>query len=123
MTAVFTARPVGWLLLAIVLAGTLAYANSLNAPFVLDDEDSIVRNPYITSLWPLSRAIDAPPQSSFSGRPLPSLSLALSYAAGGLSPAAFRAGNIAILIASALVLFGLVRRTIRRCRPRCVHDA
>ena len=56
----------------------------------------------------------APPQSSFSGRPLASLSLALSYAAGGLSPAAFRAWNIGILIASALALFGIVRRTMRR---------
>lgn len=102
------------MLAVIVLAGTLAFANGLHAPFILDDEDSIVRNPFITSLWPLSRSTQAPAESSLSGRPLVSLSMALSYAIGGLSPAAFRAGNLAVLIASALVLFGIVRRTFRR---------
>lgn len=38
--------------------------------------------------------------------------LALSYATGGLTPAVFRIWNISILIASALVLFGIVRRSV-----------
>lgn len=99
-------------MLALVVAGALAYSNSLPSPFVLDDEDSIVRNPFITALWPLPQAMAAPPQSTFSGRPLASLSLALSYATGGLTPAVFRIWNLSILIASALVLFGIVRRSV-----------
>ncbi len=102
------------MLFAVLVCGVLAYANALTAPFVLDDEESIVLNPFVTSLWPLSEAMRAPDQGSFAGRPVASLSLAVSYAAGGLSPAAFRSWNIGILTAEALVLFGLVRRTTRR---------
>jgi tetratricopeptide (TPR) repeat protein len=111
---VSASRTTRWALLAILAAGALTYANSLNSPFVLDDEDAIVRNPYITSLTPLSAAMSAPAQSSFAGRPIAALSLAISYAGGGLTPASFRSWNIGVLIASALVLFGIVRRTIRR---------
>ena len=100
---------------ALVVAGVMAYANSLGAPFILDDEDVIVRNPYVASLWPLSDAMRAPVQSSVAGRPLVSLSLAISHATGGgLSPAAFRIFNVAFLITSALVLGGIVRRTVWR---------
>jgi tetratricopeptide (TPR) repeat protein len=98
----------------LVAAGVLCYANSLPAPFVFDDTEAIARNPYIQSLWPVSRAMRAPVQSAFAGRPVAALSLAVSYAYGGLSPAAFRAWNLGVLIVSALVLFGIVRRTLRR---------
>jgi Flp pilus assembly protein TadD len=102
--------------IVLIAAGALAYSNSLPAPFVLDDEESIVRNPYVTSLTPLSRASGAPPQSAFAGRPLASLSLAISHASGGSSPAAFRVWNIAFLIASSLVLAALAGHTLRRAR-------
>lgn len=117
-SAIVPSPSVNWMLAAIVLAGVVAFANSLHAPFILDDEDSIVRNPFITSLWPPSQALQAPAQSSLSGRPLVSLSMAVSYAIDGLSPAVFHAGNLAILIGSALVLFGIVRLTVRRVDPR-----
>lgn len=102
----------GFIVLA--AAGLIAYSNSLSAPFVLDDEESIVRNEHVSSPWPLSRALGAPPQSSFAGRPLASLSLAISHAAGGASPASFRVWNIAFLIATALLLAAIVSRTLRR---------
>ena len=96
---------------AIILAGVLVYANTLSSPFILDDEDVVVRNPHITSLAPLSNVLSAPAQSSLSGRSLVSISMAISYAMGGLQPAAYHAWNIAVLIATALALFGVVRRT------------
>jgi tetratricopeptide (TPR) repeat protein len=102
--------------LALIVAGIIAYGNSLPAPFILDDEEAIVRNPHITALWPLPDAMRAPAQSAFAGRPLASLSLAVSYAAGGLSPAAFRVWNLAFLISSALVLAALISRTMRRLK-------
>jgi Flp pilus assembly protein TadD len=98
--------------LALIAAGLLAYSNGLHAPFVFDDVNTVELNPYITKLWPLSEAVRAPVQSAVAGRPVVSLSLALSYAQGGRSPAVFRAWNIGILILSSLVLFGIVRRTL-----------
>lgn len=103
-------------LIILLLAGAAAYSNSLSAPFILDDEESIVRNPHIARWWPLSEAMRAPAQSSFAGRPLASLSLAISHAVGGPSPAAFRIWNIAFLIASAMVLAALIHHTMRRRR-------
>jgi protein O-mannosyl-transferase len=102
--------------LVLIAAGMLAYANSLHAPFVFDDSVMIEQNPYITRLWPIQEAMRAPVQSAGAGRPLVSLSLAISYAQGGLSPAAFRAWNIGVLIVSALLLFGIVRRTFLAVR-------
>jgi tetratricopeptide (TPR) repeat protein len=103
-------------LLILLIAGAAAYSNSLSAPFILDDEESIVRNPHIGRLWPISEAMRAPAQSAFAGRPIASLTLAISRALGGPSPAAFRIWNIAFLIASAMVLAALIELTMRRRR-------
>ena len=46
------------------------------------------------------------------GRPLVNLSFALNYAAGELDPRGYRLTNLAIHLLAALVLFGLVRRTL-----------
>ena len=104
-------RIVGTALL-LIAAGAFAYANSLHAPFVFDDVNTVEQNPYLTRLWPLWDAMRAPAQSAVAGRPLVSLSLAISYAQGGLAPAAYRVWNVGVLILSALVLFGIVRRTL-----------
>jgi tetratricopeptide (TPR) repeat protein len=103
--------PLAAMLAALIIAGCLAYSNSLSSPFLLDDEDSIVRNPHVTSLA-LPQALQAPPQGSLAGRPLPALSMAVSYSMGGLDPAAYHAWNLAVLIASALLLFSTVRVAI-----------
>lgn len=97
----------------LVAGGLAAYANSLDAPFVFDDHGSIIDNPYIRHLWPLKSALSAPVQSAMAGRPVVSLSLALNYAWNvGLSPAGFRAWNLAVHLLAGLVLFGVVRRTL-----------
>ena len=46
------------------------------------------------------------------GRPIANLSLALNYAMGGLDETGYHWWNLAVLIASALLLFGIVRRTL-----------
>lgn len=102
-----------WWLALLAAAAVLAYANSFSTPFVFDDEGSIVDNAYIRHLWPLSSALSAPVQSAVAGRPVVSLSLALNYALSGLSPSAFRVSNLGIHVLAALVLFGVVRRTLR----------
>jgi tetratricopeptide (TPR) repeat protein len=108
-----TRVPFTWHPLALVVAGLLVYANSLSAPFVFDDTGTIVLNPFLRQLWPLTAAWRAPVQSAVSGRPVVALSLAISHAMGGLDPATFRAWNIAVLIFSALLLFGILRRIFR----------
>ncbi len=97
----------------LVTVGVLAFATALGTPFFLDDGEAIERNPYIRSLSPLSAALTSPPQSAVSGRPLISLSLAVNYAAGGLTPTGYHLWNLAVHIACALLLWGIVRRTLR----------
>ena len=93
----------------IVLAAAVVYANSLSAPFIFDDEVAIVANPAIRSL---SGAWSQPPNTPLAGRPVAGLTFALNFAANEVDAAAYRATNIAIHIACALLLFGLVRRTL-----------
>lgn len=97
-------------LIVVVVAAT--YSNSLNNAFIFDDHSSIVTNPNIRQLWPLSVSLNAPPETGASGRPVTAFSLALNYAIGGLNPAGYHLFNIAAHAAAALVLYGLVRRTL-----------
>ncbi len=103
---------------AITLAGVVAYHNSLDCPFVFDDDQVITENPHIRSLWPLGSAMSAPPQSAAAGRPLLCLSLAVNYRLGGLDPWGYHAFNIAVHILAGLTLFGIVRRSLLHHRLR-----
>lgn len=99
----------------LIVAATLAaYANSFSGEFLFDDSHSIVDNPHIRRLWPLSYALSAPDQSSLAGRPIVSLSFALNHACTGMSRWGFHAGNLFIHTLAALVLFGVVRRAFLR---------
>lgn len=90
---------------AISFAATLAYLNSLQAPFLFDDRYHIVENLRIRRLWPIWEIF------THSSRPVIQLSLALNYAAGALHPWGYHALNLAIHICAALVLLGVLRRT------------
>ena len=132
------ARLYSWLV-AFVLAtlGLVAYRNSLDAPFVLDDERSIRDNPRIRDVWPSGEAGYAI-QTSEAGRPVVRLSLAINYALGELElgdgatgrvAGAFGIGrggtdvrgyhvfNLLVHVLSALLVFAIVRRTARLPNP------
>ena len=96
----------------IVLAACAVYANSLANPFVLDDEGTVVQNPEIRNLLDLRRVLLPSPDNATAGRPLVSLSFALNFAVGGLDPTGYHALNLALHVLCALLLFGLVRRTL-----------
>ncbi len=98
----------------IVIAGVLAYANSLRGPFVFDDPSSITTNPTIRQLWPLSAPL-TPPNAAVTvqGRPILNFSLALNYAIGGEAVPGYHALNLAIHLGAALTLIGLERRTLQ----------
>ncbi len=97
----------------LVVAGVLVYLNSLSAPFVFDDRTAIVDNPQIRQLWPLSVPLSPRPDTPVAGRPIVNLTFAINYAFGGLDVTGYRLTNLAIHLLAALVLFGVVRRTLR----------
>ena len=78
----------------------------------------IAANPHIRHLWPLWNVLQAPPGGGGTRRPLVCLTLALNYALGGLEPWSYHVFNLAIHACAALVLFGIVRRTLQGPRLR-----
>lgn len=114
--ALLSSRRAAWLAAAIIVgAAFAAYHNSFSGPFVFDDVPGIVENAslrHITSAW-------APPSDRglpVTGRPLLNLSFAVNYAVGGLVPTGYHAVNLLIHTLAALVLFAVVRRTLRQPR-------
>ena len=114
-----------WPAALLVLAGLLAYANSLSAPFIFDDIDAIRENPTIRTL----QGALSPPHdgAGVDSRPVVNLSFAINYAFGGLNVAGYHATNLAIHLLAGLALFGIVRRTLLGSNPvgrglRCPPD-
>ncbi len=99
-------REIRWLVWLIPLAGVLAYHNSFQGVFLLDDDASIVRNESIRQLWPPWEML------GHRDRPVLNVSLALNYAIHEARVWGYHAVNLAIHIAAALLLFGVVRRTL-----------
>jgi protein O-mannosyl-transferase len=101
--------------LVLVVAGWLAYADSLHGPFIFDDLPAIPENPTISHLWPLSGPLSPPANgATVTGRPLLNLSLALNHTIGGYNVVGYHAFNIAVHLLAGLALFGIAWRTFRR---------
>jgi len=98
----------------LVAAGIAVYSNGLAAPLVWDDDPAIVTNQTIRAVLPLSGSLSPPLETPVAGRPIVNLSLALNYAMGGLDETGYRLWNLGVVIASALLLFGIVSRTLAR---------
>ncbi len=109
-------KPWAGRLAPVLLAGMigLAYSNSLNGEFVMDDVGSIVTNPSIRRLWPPWTAMFPPIQGgrTVEGRPFLGLTLALNYAVGGLEPWSYHLFNVVVHVLATWTLFGLARRTL-----------
>lgn len=97
----------------IVVAGFAAYSNSFSGVFVFDDEPAIEQNAHLHSLWPLNEALSAPAGTTLSGRPVAALSFAIDYAVSGGTTSGYHATNLIVHLGAALLLFGIVRRTLR----------
>ncbi len=98
---------------ALILACALFYANSLDNPFVIDDQQAIVENDSIRTLTPLSVPLSPPSETPVARRPLVNLSFALDYARSGIDASAFRQSNLAIHLMTGLLLLSVVRRALR----------
>jgi tetratricopeptide (TPR) repeat protein len=95
----------------ILAAGIVAWSSSFNAPFIFDDLLAIRDNPTLRH-FPAWRNFAPPQLSPISRRPVINLTFALNYAIGGLGVRGFHAGNLLIHLLAALLLFGIVRRTL-----------
>ncbi len=112
---VATRRPLSLYFCAglIALATLAAYANCLRGPFVYDDQQAILENSSIRHLWPIWDAIFSPPEDgTVGGRPVANLTLAINYAVSGTGVWSYHALNVLVHVLGALVLFGVVRRTL-----------
>jgi tetratricopeptide (TPR) repeat protein len=115
----FTPRVAAWTTFTIlaVLIGVI-YGRAARAPFVHDDNMSVLGNPSIVRLWPAIGTADRPgplnpPRDSVtSGRPLVNLSLALNYRLGGYDTLGYHVVNMMLHVLSATFLYGIVRRAL-----------
>ena len=101
-----------WRAAVLVVAGFLIYGNTLTAPFLFDDQNSIINNAQIRDVWPLSVPLSPPRDTPVAGRPIVNLTFAVNYALHGLDLEGYHLVNIAIHLLAALTLFGLIRRTL-----------
>ena len=107
----------------IVLAGLLTYANGLTNPFIFDDFGSVVRNASIRDLTDLKSVLTPPTETSVARRPLVNLSFAINYAIGGLNVIGYRVVNLGLHLACALLIYGLIRRTLTAASSRGLDAA
>ena len=102
----------------IVAVALAAYANSFHGAFVFDDIRVLVTSEPRHQSEALWKGLPLVPDVF--GRPL-----ALNYRLGGLDPWGYHTLNLGIHVAAALVLLGIVRRTLLsdRLREPFGHDA
>jgi tetratricopeptide (TPR) repeat protein len=104
----------GLMVVALLAAVLLAHGGSLRVPFFFDDTEAIVNNPTIRSLARLGDVLSPPADGSgVTGRPIVNLTLAIDHAFGGLNPRGYHVTNLLLHATAALLLFGVVRRTLR----------
>ena len=108
-------RAIGLGAAVIVLVTAGVYANSWAVPFVFDDHAAISSNASIRHLADLAAVLSPPGEGlTVDGRPILNLSLAVNYAISGTDPWSYHALNITLHTMAALVLFGIVRRSLVR---------
>jgi len=103
--------------LAVAAAVAAVYARGLGGAFLFDDLGSVTGNPTLGSL---AGAWRPPAGTTVSGRPFLNLTFALNHRVSGEAPWSYHALNLLIHAAAALLLLGIVRRTLLRpaTRPR-----
>ncbi len=102
----------------LVLICVLAYANSLDTPFILDDVTGIIENPSIRSLSWETWTTPREQGHTLAGRPLVQWTLAANFALDGLGVRTYHAFNILLHTLAALFLFGIVRLTLTQEKTR-----
>ncbi len=96
----------------VLIAGLIAYSGIGDGVFLFDDLAQIINNTRIRDLSSLSTVLSKT-------RPVVDLTLAVNYAYGDLNPRGYLVVNLAVHLAAALTLLGVVRRTL--LTPRLSH--
>ncbi|ACG74394.1 TPR repeat-containing protein [Anaeromyxobacter sp. K] len=104
---------------AILVLGVAAYANAYRGPFVLDDHSSIIDNADIAH--PTRWLPGGPGYASAPNRALTYFTFALNHRLGGLDPVGYKAVNVGIHLAGALLVYALVLLALRT--PRLARSA
>lgn len=114
-------RAIRWCAALVLAAGLFAHANGVTGEFVGFNAVRALRdNPDIATLWPPYRALGLHltgiaalgDGGTLVRRPVLHLSFALTHALPGEDAARHQAVNVLIHLSAALLLFGLVRRTL-----------
>ena len=90
--------------LLLIVAGVLVYSNSFEGVFLFDDIVILNSSP-LHRLWPVWDVIKGV------NRPILNLTLAANYAWGSTKVGGYHLFNLIVHIATALLLFGVMRRT------------
>jgi tetratricopeptide (TPR) repeat protein len=105
----------------IVLVGIVAYCNSLQGPFLFDDELSIMLNPDFggpsktfepPNYLPLPKARIT--STTLTSRPVLWLSFWIDYQLAGKQPWLYHLTNLLIHLINALLVYAIIRRTLQR---------
>jgi protein O-mannosyl-transferase len=106
--------PWGAVMAAVALCAAIAavYVPGLDAPFFMDDVESVAQSRSIRALPNLRDVLLYPNTNgkTVDGRPFLNLSLAINYSISGASPASFRVGNVVIHCLNAVILAALLAR-------------
>ena len=99
-------------MVAMVVIGVAAYANSVRIPFLWDDLPSIVHNETIRRFWAFPGALAPPLETPMAGRPVVNVSLAINYAIDGLRVNGYHWMNIGIHVACAMLVYLVAWRAL-----------
>lgn len=104
-----------WILLpCILLVTAIAYWPGLHGPFVFDDEANFaVLKPWLEGQTDWQHVVFGV-GSGPGGRPLSIASFVLNAWMGGLTPFAFKAGNLVLHLLNGVLLYALASRLVRR---------
>ncbi len=114
----------------IVVTGVLLYGHTLPFPFVFDDHVYLVQNPLVKdahsfayngdfvafSTYSRRAGLDPDLSVNFILRPVTYFTFYINYIIGGMKPAGFRAVNIAIHCANAVLFFIVLLHLLRESR-------
>jgi len=92
----------------------LIYSNSLDVPFLFDDESSILKNASLRDLNSLWNVLHPKDTAGVGGRPLLNLTYAINYALGGTQVSGYHVFNIIIHSLTACLLLIILRITFKQ---------
>jgi tetratricopeptide (TPR) repeat protein len=101
-------------LAALCAVGGAAYANTFGVPFVLDDWNNILDNPFIRWTQIDLESVRFTVSNAPLARPVAYLTFALNHWFGGYEVAGYHAVNLAIHLVNAFLVYALAKLTLGR---------